>query len=248
MPEAADFKQALKHYSKRTSYARETDYRKIIALLPSPPRGDSFAARRPALSEHWSQRNSPLRPEMFREFAHVAAWWTCPAGHPEYRKTFALRSRGQGCPRCGRLQAADRLRKTKASAGNSVADHPELFALWHPDKNASLNPRNIAKGSKDRVWWKCRKGHEWELTVASQKKRVKGPCDECRSLVAVRPDLAEEWHPTLNGSATPERFSYGSRKTVWWRCGNGHAWRAVISNRTAKNGTGCRKCNARRKA
>ena len=38
------------------------------------------------------------------------------------------------------------------------------------------------------------------------------------------PHLVKEWHPTKNGELTPNDFTYGSNKKVWWRCPIGHSY------------------------
>ena len=48
------------------------------------------------------------------------------------------------------------------------------------------------------------------------------------------PNLAKEWHPTKNGELSPKSISYGSGKTVWWICENGHDWQASPNKRTSK--------------
>ena len=36
------------------------------------------------------------------------------------------------------------------------------------------------------------------------------------SLSNYAPEIAEQWHPTKNGSLTPDQVSYASNKKVWW--------------------------------
>jgi hypothetical protein len=55
--------------------------------------------------------------------------------------------------------------------------------------------------------------------------------------------LASEWHPSLNGTATPMTVSRGSGFTATWTCKEkGHVWKAVVSNRAGK-GYGCPVCS-----
>lgn len=55
------------------------------------------------------------------------------------------------------------------------------------------------------------------------------------------PNLQKEWHPTKNGTLTPNDVSYGSNKRAWWLCQTcGHEWNAIIASRSA--GAGCPKC------
>lgn len=61
-----------------------------------------------------------------------------------------------------------------------------------------------------------------------------------KSLLAVNPALASEWHPTANGSLKPENFAANSGDAVYWRCSKGHKWLATIASRNS--GCGCPKC------
>ena len=35
------------------------------------------------------------------------------------------------------------------------------------------------------------------------------------------PELAAQWHPTKNGSITPDAVFGGSHKRIWWQCPDG---------------------------
>jgi len=54
------------------------------------------------------------------------------------------------------------------------------------------------------------------------------------------PDLAEQWHPRLNGNLTPMDVTPGSRRIVWWLCARGHSWRTAVKNKV--KGAGCYVC------
>lgn len=43
-----------------------------------------------------------------------------------------------------------------------------------------------------------------------------------RSLAIENPELAKEWHPTLNGTLSPSDITLGSSKPVWWICPTCH--------------------------
>lgn len=61
------------------------------------------------------------------------------------------------------------------------------------------------------------------------------------------PDIARQWHPTINGNLKPEQFTAGSGKKIWWLCKNkckegcNHEWQATIYDRTS--GYGCPFCS-----
>ena len=60
------------------------------------------------------------------------------------------------------------------------------------------------------------------------------------NLAVTGPELANEWHPTKNGSLTPLDVTPGSHKRVWWVCERGHEWEALIGDRA--RGDGCPYC------
>lgn len=63
-------------------------------------------------------------------------------------------------------------------------------------------------------------------------------------LATVNPELAKEWHPTLNGNLKPTDVTVGSDKKVWWICEHGHEWEAQAKKR-ALRGQGCPYCSGR---
>ena len=55
---------------------------------------------------------------------------------------------------------------------------PEVSSEWHPTKNGDLTPNKVSYGSREKVWWKCSKGHSWDAIVVN---RTKGRgCPLCR--------------------------------------------------------------------
>lgn len=118
-----------------------------------------------------------------------------------------------------------------------------LLEQWHPEKNEDLTPHAVTHGSKRKVWWCCEKSHEWQATV---KSRVEGAgCPVCANrtvqkgvndLATTHPELAKQWHPTKNGSLTPEMVTFGTIKKVWWRCEADHVWEARVDSRVLGNG------------
>ncbi len=63
------------------------------------------------------------------------------------------------------------------------------------------------------------------------------------SLVELRPDLVDEWHPTKNGDLKPEYFGINSNEKVWWKCKVcQHDWKTTIIHRAGKRNSGCPEC------
>jgi superfamily II DNA or RNA helicase len=131
---------------------------------------------------------------------------------------------------------------------------PDLVKEWHPTKNGELTPWDVTAGSGKKVWWKCAVAddHEWEAEVVSRTQGC--GCPSCANLKAVssnclattHPDLAKQWHPTKNGTLTPNNVVAASPRKVWWKCpvADDHEWQASIASRS-RLGVGCSCCAKR---
>ena len=69
-----------------------------------------------------------------------------------------------------------------------------------------------------------------------------GEPKEGESLADLFPDIASQWHPTLNGDLMPEDIVGGVKKKYWWKCGVGpdHEWKTSLESRY--RGSGCPCC------
>jgi predicted secreted protein len=132
----------------------------------------------------------------------------------------------------------------------TLADYPELVAQLDRATNGPLAPETIARASKKRLWWRCRRGpdHLWEAPVSRRTAGHGCPfCTNLRlsvtnTLEAVAPAIAAQWHPKKNGKLTPRDVVSGTPRVVWWRCpvNPAHEWRRAIVARTL--GSGCPHC------
>ena len=61
------------------------------------------------------------------------------------------------------------------------------------------------------------------------------------------PELAEEWHPELNGTTTPYKVKPHSEFNAWWICPDcGSVYQTTVAHRA--EGTGCRICGIHKSA
>ena len=66
------------------------------------------------------------------------------------------------------------------------------------------------------------------------------------SLAETHPEIAKQWHPTLNGDLTPNDVTPGCGKTVWWKCEketkkDSHSYKTTIVNTVM--GVACPMCH-----
>lgn len=171
----------IEEYESAGKYINDKEYRTILSLLPSPEPKNSLEAKYPSLTKDWSPKNAPLRPVMFAPKSHKKVWWKCPKGHDDYLSAIAKKTDGRGCPKCGvKKRAAARIIKAIERTGSLVDNFPDVAAEFHPRRNGELKPSVISSGSKKRVWWMCKEGHEWQAVICNRtRKRHPSGCPEC---------------------------------------------------------------------
>lgn len=209
------------------------------ALLPG---FNDLGTTSPKLAEQWDyEKNHPSTPADFARSSRVEVWWKCPnAAHSSFRA--APRNRVEACGIC--------LGQTLMTGFNDVGTkNPELSAQWHPTKNGTKTPQNTLAGGRQKVWWLCEEGHDWEAGIYT---RTRNGCPFCGSkrlwpgfndLLSVNPELAAEWHPTKNGELSPNKIMSSVATKVWWLCPRGHAYQASPNDRSRIGANGRRGCS-----
>lgn len=136
---------------------------------------NSLAYKYPNLAQEWHPtKNGELTPEKIIPGTDRKVWWICDKGH-EWDERIRVRCKGSvnldvlGCPYC----SGHRLTRE-----NSLGyKYTNLISEWHPTKNKK-SPFDISHGSHEKVWWLCKRGHEWK---AAANHRTSGGrnCPEC---------------------------------------------------------------------
>ena len=141
----------------------------------------------------------------------------------------------------------------KVKINNLESLYPELAKEWDYEKNGSLTPQMVTKGSAKKVWWLCNKGHSYEASICSRTS-AKSSCPYCsgrkllvdyNDLATTNPELVKEWDYKKNGDLTPQMVTKGMAKKVWWLCEEGHSYEAKLVHR-ATLGTNCPYCSGKR--
>lgn len=208
---------------------------------------NDLATTHPLLASQWcAERNGELTPADVIAGSKRRVWWQCEKGHV-WRTSVMLRAaRGCDCPICAG-------KKVCAGENDLATAFPALAAQWDPEKNGIVTPADVTAYSNRRAWWRCSRGHSFPAAISSRTTRNSG-CPYCsgrkplagfNDLATVEPKIAAQWHPTLNGSLTPEQVTVGSHKKVWWQCADGHVWKAVVFSRAGKDKCGCPVCAGR---
>ena len=347
------------------------------------PGFNDLATTNPELAQEWDyEKNAPTIPCNVIAGTNKKIYWKCSVCGHKWAATGNSRISGHGCPVCARFRTIEASKKRTLQPGENDLEtmFPELLKEWCFEKNEGLNPGDVTCGSGQKVWWKCKYGHEWQASIYSRVKGAKCPLchsktsypeqaifyyikqefpdainrctdfgfeidiyvpclkigieydgirfhknrrtkDEWKStecekmgirLIRVRekgldatpnddtiwvegnakgiildnaiiellkmlevagdinnerdrvnileqyyqseiensvefmyPMIADEWDYEKNKGLSPDMFSYGSTKSVWWKCTKGHSWSMSINARTSKK-LPCPFCSGKR--
>ena len=213
---------------------------------------DSLAYKYPELLEEWDyEENKVYTPETISAKSTEKAHWICKKCNQKWEATVYNRTAGDnGCPICSN-------KKIVKGINDLQTKYPDIAKEWHPTLNTK-KPDEVAPGSNLEAYWQCQKcGYgekgEWK-TIIYNRAIKRYNCPACNSKVVIEgrndiqaeyPDIAKEWHPTLNKLKPNEVMSKSSKK-IYWVCskceyGKNGEWLATVYNRVA-NHSGCPVC------
>lgn len=201
---------------------------------------------RPELWCEWDfERNDGLGLDIYKVSygSGKTAWWYCKNCNNSFDRMIKLKTKGvNNCPYCSN-------QRLLIGVNDIWSTHPNVAEML-------VNPEDGYKysyGSETKVYWKCNNvdcGSIFEAIIYNMTRKPFCPycsskkANHSNSLASLNPQLASEWHPTLNGNLTPYDRTITSNKKAWWVCEKGHEWEAIISNRSNK-GHGCPYCGNR---
>lgn len=122
------------------------------------------------LMKEWDfEKNIQFNPYKLSKYSNKAVYWICSKCKHSWKASVSTRSLGHGCPACsGRVATKDK---------NLEKIDPDLAKEWHPTKNGKLKPTDVLPYSEQKVWWQCRRGHEWKASISN---RYQGRnCQQC---------------------------------------------------------------------
>ena len=158
--------------------------------MPKVSESYNLYVLRPDLAKEWHPtRNGDLGPKDVTPGSSKKVWWLCEKGH-WWLASVRCRARGMRCTFCLSLQ--------KHGDRRMVDAQPELIKEWHPSRNMELKAIEVSLNHREKMWWICSQGHEWEATI---RARLRGKaCPFCSNMMP--------WLPLSDGqrmSATPRK-------------------------------------------
>lgn len=186
----------------------------------------------------WNYEKNDTNPATDKLKSKEKYHWKCKVGHEWIERLDHRKQKATICKICEKIKVLDE----------------NLLSEW--DYNSSLNkdldPHSLICNAKQRIGWKCYRGHEWEARL-DHRQSSKSNCPYCSghkiiedktSLGAMFPELLEEWDYGKN-SISPFQVAAKTIETYWWKCKSNHKWSASVANRT-RRGDSCPYCNKSR--
>lgn len=206
---------------------------------------NDWTSRYPTTAMQWDTGKNGCAPEEACSGSLRRYWWRCKKGHSwQALIKNQIDTWSVSCPYC--------TGQCVLTGDNDLQTlRPDLAAEWDTAKNFPLRPNVVTPESSLPVFWRCKLVHSYLAEISRRMEKGSG-CPYCagkkalpgyNDLKTMCPEVAAEWHPTLNGDLRPKNILYNSARKAWWHCAQGHEWQAVIRSRTGASRTGCPECD-----
>jgi hypothetical protein len=206
---------------------------------------NDVATTHPPVTALWDWDKNEVKPTEISHGSMREIHFRCANKH---EWTYALSKQvrvSSGCSFCAG-------RKVVVGENDLTVTHPSIAAQWHPVRNQDLLATMVTSSMDRTVWWLGNCGHEWDMAIYMRTHETKGQnCPICsgarvlkgfNDLTTLVPHLVSEWDYSLN-TKTPDMYTRGANKKVFWKCVKGHSWQAKIADRVIKS-SGCPACSA----
>jgi hypothetical protein len=217
---------------------------------------NDLATTHPDVAAQWAHDLNEVGPESIKAGCNKQFWWRCStySDHLWFASPNArIRikdgvERISGCAVCSS-------RKLLPGFNDLATVHPGLLSEWAFDLNEK-GPQEHFANTNAKLWWRClSQGHVWDATPANRVNQGQG-CPYCSGkrvvpgstdLETLFPEVATQWHPTMNGDKTPSTTGPSSHEVIWWQCPivHEHVYDLSVAKRTGR-GQGCGFCAGRR--
>ena len=200
---------------------------------------NDLAHNHPEVAEEWDwEANGGRAPETVTAGSSFKAAWRCGICGHSWSAHVMSRTRGTGCPRCGREASCSKTRQPSISSGALL-----LLAEWDWEANErhGWHPDQITLGSTRQVCWvvqnECKLGlvHRWQTSPVEHIALIHGspyPSGKavcaCNSLAVQCSEAADLWDFSSNGGLTPSHVAVQSHKVMAWTGPDGRQWQQRV--------------------
>ena len=127
----------------------------------------------PLIAKRWHPTLNEIAPSQVAPNSNQKAYWTCEKDnrHYFYTRIDHMVNSNIACPVCANQVII-------VGLNDLTTTHPKLIEEWDFQKNTKCKPQDFTYGNSQKVWWKCKKGHSWQSTIASRTTQKCG-CPTC---------------------------------------------------------------------
>ena len=133
-------------------------------------------------------------------------------------------------------------------------EYSKILEDYDYSKNIDIDPFILPKTSTKKIWWKCKKGHVYQVSffsrirsngckICNKPKKIENiriaKLKNGRSFADAKPNLLKEWDYSMN-ELVPDKISEKSNIKIWFNCVSGHSFQSTPKARS--RGNGCPKC------
>jgi len=183
----------------------------------------------PEIATEWADET--IKPSEVLPGSHKHVKWRCRLGHEWIAEIKSRALGGNSCPYCSH-------NKVLAGFNDLASTLPDSISEWDYEMNGVLRPDQVTAFTHKKVWWKCSKGHSYQMNVADHSDGH--GCPYCsghkllpgfNDLEIVRPDIAKEWSDR-NLPLKPSQISSKIDRSFWWKCSScGYEWKGNVRGR-----------------
>jgi very-short-patch-repair endonuclease/translation initiation factor IF-1 len=158
-----DFEVKIFDYINKKNYIADSNFQKMISILPGVLEQDSLLIKFPSVAKEWDVKRNGKDPSHIAPFSSHLAWWKCRNGHSWQAKISNRTNDNKTCPSCRSLKF----------------NYPHLYKEINKSKNPNLNAELLSKSSGRKIWWICSEAHEWFAAVNNRTRKNGTGCPKC---------------------------------------------------------------------
>ena len=151
-------------------------------------------------------------------------WWRCKKCNYEWKAKISSRHASKGLCPCCEVRIV-----VQEGATDLFTLFPSFKEEYDFEKNKDIDSKRLSVTTSTPVWWKCKYGHEWQVSPSARIKNRDGKfqfsnCPYCirrkrnKSFAEEFPDLAELYLRNKNKYSFDDVENIKRTDSYWWHC------------------------------
>lgn len=159
-----EWQQPIRHRMQSPNICSVCSGETIIAGI------NSLLDKKPYIQKYWNYNKNNAHPNSISPNSTTSIYLTCELGHTWKTKPKTV-TPNLTCQICANKQVLPGI-------NDLATTHPHLEKQWHPTLNLPLTPNQISAGTHTKIYWVCKKGHQWSAK-SNDRTNYKTGCPQC---------------------------------------------------------------------